>query len=123
MAGGIGPPQDSRRRALVGTGHQESFEGRSLVLRTPLRPSSMMGEPGAASRVEITPRCRGAPLTPRPARGGGGVAKPLDNADAVIDAAFPMEEPQTCQKTAGLRYLNVRDRSGRDARAPGTYCV
>src|SRR5437667_10849183 len=101
MAGGIGPPQDSRRRALVGTGHQESFEGRSLVLRTPLRPSSMMGEPGGASRVEITPRCRGAPLTPRPARGGGGVAKPLDNADAVIDAAFPCFEPNRSPRAEG----------------------
>jgi hypothetical protein len=25
------------------------------------------GEPSAASRVEITPRCRGTPLTPLPA--------------------------------------------------------
>src|SRR5438874_5182861 len=31
---------------------------------------SILGEPFAASRVEITPRSRGSPLTPLPARPG-----------------------------------------------------
>jgi hypothetical protein len=50
MAGGIGPPQDSRRRALVGTSQKES--ARTKPCKEPQRfvRQNQDGEPGAASR-------------------------------------------------------------------------
>jgi hypothetical protein len=51
MAGGIGPPQDSRRQALVGTSLKESSKDEALEKAPALRPVSMVDVLGAASRV------------------------------------------------------------------------
>jgi hypothetical protein len=51
MAGGIGPPQDSKRQALVGTSQKESSKDEALEKAPVLRPVSIVGALGAASRV------------------------------------------------------------------------
>jgi len=65
MAGGIGLPQDSTRRALVRTS-PKNLLGRSPGKKSGLRRLSRMGELGAASRVyDERPAARGA-LDPAP---------------------------------------------------------
>ena len=85
MAGGIGLPQDSTRRALVRTS-QKILLGRSPEKYSGLRRPSRMGELAAASRVyDERPAARGA-LDPAPSSRGRSVPKRvLDNADDFIE--------------------------------------
>src|SRR5439155_5912144 len=76
-------------------------------------------EPFAASRVEITPRSRGSPLTPLPARPG---LVSLDNADAVIDGCYPPEALGNGFPPCG-EYLAKAASSGRAAAGTGTVRV
>jgi hypothetical protein len=90
MAGGIGPPQDSERRALVRTSPKD-LVGRSAENYSALRPPARMGGLGAASRVcDERPAARDA-LDPAPSPQRSRVAQiVLDNADDIIDGPRPL---------------------------------
>jgi hypothetical protein len=51
MAGGIGPPQDSTRRALVGTSHKIPAKDEALFYELRFVPWYKGDEPVAVSRV------------------------------------------------------------------------
>jgi hypothetical protein len=85
MAGGIGPPQDSERRALVGKSQKESSKDEARGKAPVLRPVSSVGALGAALRVYD--ELAALALDPAPARRGCGVSKfVLDRADDIIGA-------------------------------------
>jgi len=72
MAGGIGPPQDSTRRALVGTAENESSRTKPWKSAKALSTPSF-GRAVAASRPMNGPaknKDAGPPLTPRPHAAG-----------------------------------------------------
>src|SRR6266700_6793494 len=85
MAGGIGPPQDSTRRALVGTSHKIPATDEAWFYELRFVPWHKRDEPVAVSRV-YDERLRRPGLRSRLAPDTCG-PKGLDNAAAIIDGS------------------------------------
>src|SRR6266567_915820 len=85
MAGGIGPPQDSTRRALVGTSHKIPAKDEAWFYELRFVPWHKRDEPVAVSRV-YDERLRRPGLRSRLAPDTCG-PKGLDNAAAIIDGS------------------------------------
>src|SRR5215470_4930482 len=73
MAGGIGPPQDSERRALVGTSSKNPPKDEAWLHELRFVPVQWWA--CRSRRQGSSMNSLRSPLTPRPARGGRGVRK------------------------------------------------
>src|SRR5215471_1838376 len=112
MAGGIGPPQDSERRALVGTSSKNPPKDEASLYELCFVPvqgwacrSTRQG-----SSMNVPAQNAGPPLTPRPARRRGRVsAKKVDSADAVINGAVPVTSPASMAQSR-TRHQTFEDR-------------
>src|SRR6266542_5187456 len=101
MAGGIGPPQDSTRRALVGTSHKIPAKDEAWFYELRFVPWHKRDEPVAVSRV-YDERLRRPGLRSRLAPDTCG-PKGLDNAAAIIDGSVPVFKYAGVSLGTGLR--------------------